>query len=87
MLTDAAISKKVDILSGLKENVIMGHQIPAGTGLIKYAKLRVKRPDEEEEELARDFKITMPVVPGEPIEDGDLPASGEVIVQEKRQDV
>jgi DNA-directed RNA polymerase subunit beta' len=86
VLTDAAISKKVDILSGLKENVIMGHLIPAGTGLIKYTKLKVNRPVEEEEELAKDFKITMPNVPGEPIEEMEEPTPGEVIVQEKRQD-
>jgi DNA-directed RNA polymerase subunit beta' len=33
VLTDAAIEGKVDLLLGLKENVIMGHLIPAGTGL------------------------------------------------------
>jgi DNA-directed RNA polymerase subunit beta' len=33
VLTDAAIEGKVDNLLGLKENVIMGHLIPAGTGL------------------------------------------------------
>ncbi|MBK8945591.1 MAG: DNA-directed RNA polymerase subunit beta' [Ignavibacteriae bacterium] len=36
VLTNAAISAKVDTLGGLKENVIMGHIIPAGTGLKKY---------------------------------------------------
>ncbi|MDH4069426.1 MAG: DNA-directed RNA polymerase subunit beta', partial [Ignavibacteria bacterium] len=35
VLTDAAISAKVDNLLGLKENVIMGHLIPAGTGMKK----------------------------------------------------
>ena len=39
MLTEAAISGKVDYLRGLKENVIMGRLIPAGTGLYHvYAK-------------------------------------------------
>jgi DNA-directed RNA polymerase subunit beta' len=60
VLTDAAIANKVDKLSGLKENVIMGHLIPAGTGLIRYAKLHVDRPEPETEELAQDFKIEMP---------------------------
>ncbi len=59
VLTDAAIANKVDSLSGLKENVILGHLIPAGTGLTKYAKLGIVRPQEEEEELARDFRIEM----------------------------
>jgi DNA-directed RNA polymerase subunit beta' len=36
VLTDAAISGSVDFLRGLKENVIMGRLIPAGTGLTSY---------------------------------------------------
>jgi DNA-directed RNA polymerase subunit beta' len=64
VLTEAAISKKIDMLSGLKENVIMGHLIPAGTGLSRYNKLRVRRPALEEEELAKDYKIEL--VPPEP---------------------
>ena len=38
---------KEDNLIGLKENVIMGHLIPAGTGLAKYANLFVEREEEE----------------------------------------
>ena len=41
VLTDAAIAAKVDNLYGLKENVIMGRLIPAGTGLRKYKELLV----------------------------------------------
>jgi len=41
VLTEAAISGKVDDLRGLKENVIMGRLIPAGTGLPAYKKLQV----------------------------------------------
>ncbi len=44
VLTDAAVSGKEDHLIGLKENVIMGHLIPAGTGLATYANLRVDEP-------------------------------------------
>ncbi len=36
MLTDASIEGKVDTLTGLKENVIIGKLIPAGTGLRRY---------------------------------------------------
>ena len=36
VLTDAAIKGKVDSLEGLKENVIVGRLIPAGTGLQKH---------------------------------------------------
>ncbi|MFA8342074.1 MAG: DNA-directed RNA polymerase subunit beta' [Rhodothermaceae bacterium] len=49
VLTNASIEAKVDNLNGLKENVIMGHLIPAGTGLRKYTKIML---DEEAEKLA-----------------------------------
>jgi DNA-directed RNA polymerase subunit beta' len=41
VLTNAAIAGKVDELRGLKENVIIGHLIPAGTGMKKYKNLRL----------------------------------------------
>ena len=44
VLTEAAISGKVDHLRGLKENVIMGRLIPAGTGMEFYRRIRI--PDE-----------------------------------------
>jgi DNA-directed RNA polymerase subunit beta' len=46
VLTEAALSGKVDPLRGLKENVIMGRLIPAGTGLSMYRKLGVKVEEE-----------------------------------------
>ncbi|HSK61595.1 MAG TPA: DNA-directed RNA polymerase subunit beta' [Actinomycetospora sp.] len=46
VLTDAAINAKSDPLIGLKENVIIGKLIPAGTGLARYRNLRVE-PTEE----------------------------------------
>ena len=48
VLTEAALSGKVDYLRGLKENVIMGRLIPAGTGLPMYRKLGIRIIDEEE---------------------------------------
>jgi DNA-directed RNA polymerase subunit beta' len=45
VLTEAAISGKVDELRGLKENVIMGRLLPAGTGLAVYRKLHVNVED------------------------------------------
>ncbi len=42
VLTEAAIQGKVDYLRGLKENVIIGHLIPAGTGMPMYRKLRLE---------------------------------------------
>jgi DNA-directed RNA polymerase subunit beta' len=41
VLTEASIQAKVDLLLGLKENVIVGHLIPAGTGLPKFKDLLV----------------------------------------------
>ncbi|HQK20347.1 MAG TPA: hypothetical protein PLJ27_23010, partial [Polyangiaceae bacterium] len=41
VLTEAAISGKQDDLRGLKENVIMGRLIPAGTGLPPYRRLQI----------------------------------------------
>jgi DNA-directed RNA polymerase subunit beta' len=42
VLTDAAISGRVDPLMGLKENVIIGKLIPAGTGMSRYRNIKVK---------------------------------------------
>jgi DNA-directed RNA polymerase subunit beta' len=41
VLTQAAIEGKIDFLRGLKENVIMGRLIPAGTGIAHYRNLRL----------------------------------------------
>src|SRR5712692_642215 len=42
VLTEAAISGRIDRLIGLKENVIMGRLIPAGTGVQRYHEMEVK---------------------------------------------
>ena len=49
VLTEAAIKGKVDPLIGLKENVIIGKLIPAGTGMKKYANIKLDTDGEEEE--------------------------------------
>ena len=59
VLNEAAVNGKNDTLEGLKENVIVGHKIPAGTGMRKYDDIIVGPKDEynsllinkEEEEL------------------------------------
>lgn len=48
VLNEAAVSGKVDSLEGLKENVIVGHKIPAGTGLREYDHIIVGSKDEFE---------------------------------------
>ena len=42
MLTEAALAGKVDYLVGLKENVILGHLIPAGTGFRSHQESEVR---------------------------------------------
>ena len=49
VLTEAAVSAKIDGLNGLKENVIVGHQIPAGTGLREYNNIIVGSREDYEE--------------------------------------
>ena len=50
VLTDAAIKGKVDDLVGLKENVIIGKLIPAGTGMQKYQDIHINTEKEESQE-------------------------------------
>ena len=52
VLTEASLSGKTDYLRGLKENVIMGRLIPAGTGLVMYRKLGIKVEDADVEAIA-----------------------------------
>ncbi len=68
VLTDAAIKGKVDNLRGLKENVIIGHLIPAGTGVRLYNNIGVFEnepgdldgpPPEEMEQAAAEAEIAM----------------------------
>ncbi|WDL98947.1 DNA-directed RNA polymerase subunit beta' [Alicyclobacillus sp. ALC3] len=47
VLTEAAIKGKVDRLLGLKENVIIGKLIPAGTGMARYRHIETVSPDDE----------------------------------------
>ena len=74
MLNEAAIAGKQDNLMGLKENVIVGHLIPAGTGLRGYEKLIVGSQDEYDSLIAAKSEKTTkekpkPVKP-EPVEVG-----------------
>ena len=61
VLTEAAISGKIDYLRGLKENVIMGRLIPAGTGMEYYRNIEVPSPyippEEEEEQEEEPFSF------------------------------
>jgi DNA-directed RNA polymerase subunit beta' len=68
VLTEAAISGKVDYLRGLKENVIMGRLIPAGTGVEHYRNVKLLTMPPEEE--------VMEEVPVE-VSDAETPLSAE----------
>ncbi len=60
ILTEAAMSSKSDPLSGLKENVILGKLIPAGTGLARYNRISVEPTAEalaESDYIAADFRM------------------------------
>ncbi|MDR2908833.1 MAG: DNA-directed RNA polymerase subunit beta' [Oscillospiraceae bacterium] len=64
VLTEAAIQGKVDPLVGLKENVIIGKLIPAGTGTVVYSKYKREKRD-----------IPMPGVFAQAMEEADIVAS------------
>ena len=52
VLTEAAIKGKTDELIGLKENVIIGKLIPAGTGMKRYKKIRINTEEPENTEVS-----------------------------------
>ena len=62
VLTEASINGRVDYLRGLKENVIMGRLIPAGTGLGAYKRLTV----DSDVPMGEEFGVATPGVPHEP---------------------
>jgi DNA-directed RNA polymerase subunit beta' len=55
VLTDAAINKRSDKLIGLKENVIIGKLIPAGTGISRYRNITVEPTEEAARQAAAPF--------------------------------
>ena len=59
VLTEAAIKGKVDPLVGLKENVIIGKHIPAGTGMKKYRDVKLNTDIKMEDELDLDDEISL----------------------------
>ncbi|MDZ4819736.1 MAG: DNA-directed RNA polymerase subunit beta' [Planctomycetota bacterium] len=87
VLTEAALAGKVDNLVGLKENVILGHLIPAGTGFGLFQKSEVRiRPhalaalaNEKDEVMSRHFPLLDSAVDGEAngaAEDKTAPPAG-----------
>ena len=58
VLTEAAIKGKIDPLIGLKENVLIGKLIPAGTGMKTYANIKLDTDGDDEEEFEDDLDET-----------------------------
>jgi DNA-directed RNA polymerase subunit beta' len=61
VLTEAAINGKVDYLRGLKENVIMGRLVPAGTGMEYYRHVKIAGEDVVEEPVT---EVALDAIPG-----------------------
>ena len=64
VLTEAAINGKIDYLRGLKENVIMGRLIPAGTGMDYYRGVKIAGEDVVEEEATLDGDLSLDSLTG-----------------------
>ena len=58
VLTEAAVTGKQDFLRGLKENVVVGRLIPAGTGLAYHSDRKRRRAEEAAERFAREQGVT-----------------------------
>ncbi len=89
VLTESAIESRSDDLSGLKENIMIGKLIPAGTGIAKYRNVRPHAPDyvpmevysEDYDEFAEGYADVFGVLPEAqdpvvPLETADLTAEG-----------
>jgi DNA-directed RNA polymerase subunit beta' len=70
VLTEAAISGRVDRLRGLKENVIMGRLIPAGTGMPYYQRVEIPEEVYEPREETFDNEYKTETAPEEAVVGG-----------------
>ncbi|MCA1659176.1 MAG: DNA-directed RNA polymerase subunit beta', partial [Verrucomicrobiaceae bacterium] len=77
VLTEAAISGRVDHLRGLKENVIMGRLIPAGTGMEYYRNVTVERDDSADQAAMEPDLPDFPEIIGS---DGATPTTRAAVV-------
>jgi DNA-directed RNA polymerase subunit beta' len=67
VLTEAAISGRIDYLRGLKENVIMGRLIPAGTGMEYYRNVEIARDETIEQAREREMDDFPDIVGGQDV--------------------
>ena len=91
VLTEAAIKGKVDPLVGLKENVIIGKHIPAGTGMRKYRDIKLNTDmamddeivlDDEDIDLNEDIVLDEEITLNEESSEGEVPED-EVVISEE----
>ena len=75
VLSEASIRGKADDLRGLKENVIVGHLIPAGTGLREYGDMIVGSEKEYDELMMKSEDVIL-----------DESAVNQDVLEEKKQD-
>ena len=85
VLTDAAIKGKVDPLIGLKENVIIGKLIPAGTGMKRYRDVRLNSTMPEPEVKVED--IAEELTEDEEIKDDEMVTMDEELPEDEEFDV
>ena len=85
VLTEAAIKGKVDPLIGLKENVIIGKLIPAGTGMKRYRDVRLNSTMPEPEVKVEDIAEELPE--DEEIKDDEMVTMDEELPEDEEFDV
>ena len=93
VLTDAAIKAKIDPLQGLKENVIIGQLIPAGTGVPEYGRVELEydMPETEEDDITEstDEVVQSAIIDDLSAEEGDdlstiMDESDDIVAEERR---
>ena len=94
MLTDAAIKGKVDPLIGLKENVIIGKLIPAGTGMKRYRNIKLHsdlvdslEPPEPVEVVEEEKEKEVKILVKDPDVELDIAEDEEIAMTEADDDV
>ncbi len=91
VLTEAAIAGKKDKLRGLKENVIIGHLIPAGTGMKRYRSVRLEEDEKllelqkEVDKARRERKLAEPQEDLDVEDLGDMKTVGAAVEEEDTQ--
>jgi len=88
VLTEAAIKGKIDPLIGLKENVIIGKLIPAGTGMKQYSNIKLDTDEEEVEfdEMEENEDVTVGEETTEDTEETLTDAVDEVELSEEEEE-